>query len=152
MLVLASDHAGFALKECIAAHLASRDIAFEDVGCTDGGSVDYPMIAHRAAMKVASGEAEHGIVVCGTGIGVSIMANRLPGIRCALCGDIYSARMARAHNDSNMLALGGRVLGDGVALDIVEAWLATPFEGGRHQRRIDQLTELSDVPTKTTRK
>jgi len=137
MLAIGSDHAGFPLKEQIRACLASMGVETKDVGCYSEESVDYPGIAASVAQEVLSGRCEQGILICGTGIGISIAANRFVGIRCALCGDVYSARMTRAHNDANVLAMGARVIGIGLAEEIVKTFLETPFEGGRHQRRID---------------
>lgn len=141
-IVLASDHGGFELKEIIKNHLVSCGYDVEDMGTYDTTSVDYPDYGRKAAEAVASGNADKGIVVCGTGIGISISANKVKGIRCALCTDEYMARMSRKHNDANMLALGGRVLGSELAIAITEAWLSTDFEGGRHSRRVDKIMEI----------
>ena len=142
MIALASDHGGVALKEEIKALLSSRGLEVVDFGTNDEKSVDYPVYAQKAARAVASGKCERGIVICGTGIGMSLAANKVRGIRCALCGDCYSAKMSRAHNNANMLALGARVIGAELAKLIVETWLDTPFEGGRHQRRVDMVMAL----------
>ncbi|UFJ40187.1 ribose 5-phosphate isomerase B [Brevibacillus humidisoli] len=141
-IALGSDHGGFRLKEEIKQLLASMQIAYEDFGCTCEESVDYPDYALPVAQKVASGEFDRGILVCGTGIGMSISANKIPGIRCALAHDTFSARATREHNDSNILALGERVVGPGLALDIVKIWLETEFQGGRHARRIEKVKEI----------
>ena len=137
-VILGSDHGGFSLKTIIAAHLEQQGIAVEDVGCYSEDSCDYPVIAKEVAKKVLL-EAGRGILVCGTGIGMSIAANKFKGIRASLCSDTYSARMTRKHNNSNVLCLGERVIGPGLALDIVDEWLVTDFEGGRHERRVNML-------------
>ena len=137
-IIVGSDHGGFSLKTIIAAHLEQQGIAVEDVGCYSEDSCDYPVIAKEVAKKVLL-EAGRGILVCGTGIGMSIAANKFKGIRASLCSDTYSARMTRKHNDSNVLCLGERVIGPGLALDIVDEWLVTDFEGGRHERRVNML-------------
>lgn len=143
-IVLASDHAGFDLKEIIKEDLSNKGYNIEDLGTYTTDSVDYPDYALKAAKVVAAGEADKGIVICGTGIGISISANKFKGIRCALCSDVYSAKMTRAHNDSNMLALGGRVIGRDLALEIVYAWLDTEFEGGRHARRVGKIMDIEN--------
>ena len=137
-VIIGSDHGGFSLKTIIAAHLEQQGIAVEDIGCYSEDSCDYPVIAKEAAKKVLL-EAGRGILVCGTGIGMSIAANKFKGIRASLCSDTYSARMTRKHNNSNILCLGERVIGAGLALDIVDEWLVTDFEGGRHERRVNML-------------
>lgn len=142
MIALACDHAALDMKEMVKSLLEERGIACRDFGTYSCDSCDYPVFAARAAQAVAAGDCERGIVICGTGIGVSMAANKVPGIRCALCSEPYSAKLTRQHNDSNMLALGARVIGMELARAIVETWLDTPFEGGRHQRRIDLLTKL----------
>lgn len=142
MIAIASDHGGYALKEHIKAYLAAKGITCQDFGCETPDRCDYPVFGKAAAQAVASGQCEKGIVICTTGIGISISANKVKGIRCALCSDTYSARMTRAHNDANMLAMGGRVLGPCLACDIVDSFLAGEFEGGRHQRRVDQITQI----------
>lgn len=141
-LAIAADHGGFKLKEEIKSLLASMDISFEDFGCTCEQSVDYPDYALPVAQKVANGEYDRGILVCGTGIGMSIAANKVQGIRCALVHDTFSAKATREHNDSNILAMGERVIGPGLALDIVKIWLATEFLGGRHERRVEKVKEI----------
>ncbi|MGQ0506471.1 MAG: ribose 5-phosphate isomerase B [Myxococcaceae bacterium] len=140
-IVLASDHAGLALKGELKEVLTSRKLTFEDLGTHNGDSVDYPDFALRVAKAVACGEATFGVLVCGTGIGMSIAANKHPGIRAALCSSEFEARMSRAHNDANVLCLGQRVVGAGVARAILEAFVSEPFEGGRHQRRVDKLRD-----------
>lgn len=139
-IAIASDHGGFALKQQIMEYLASLGYEYKDFGCYTADSMDYPDIAFPTAQAVASGEFERGILICGTGIGVSICANKVKGIRCALCSDVVSAELTRQHNDSNMLAMGGRIIGVEVAKAIVKTWLATEFTGGRHQRRIDKIS------------
>ncbi len=142
-IALACDHGGYDLKVAIIAHLKERGIEVIDLGTNNGtDSVNYPEYGEAAALKVANGEADCGIVVCGTGIGISLAANKVPGIRCAVVSDTFSARMTKAHNNANMLAMGGRVVGVGLALDIVDAYLDTEFEGGRHQKRIDMLMDI----------
>ena len=145
MIALASDHGAFDLKEAIKAHLDARGLAYKDFGCYDKSSCDYPDFAGPAAKAVASGECEKGIVVCTTGIGVSITANKVKGVRCALRGDLMSARLTREHNDTNMMAIGAGVTGEKLALEIVDTWLDTPFSGeARHQRRIDKMMALEN--------
>lgn len=138
VIAIACDHGGYELKETIKAHLASKDIAFVDFGC-DGESVNYPDYAHRLCEAIQSGACYRGILVCGTGIGMSMAANKHKGIRAACCSDTFSARMTRLHNDANVLCLGGRVVGFGLALDMVELFINTEFEGGRHQTRVDMV-------------
>ena len=147
MIAIASDHGGYALKEKIKSHLEELGLPCRDFGTYSEDSCDYPQFGAAAARAVASGEAEKGIVICGTGIGISIAANKIHGIRCALCGDCYSAELTRQHNDANMLALGARVTGDGLALKIVDIFLNTDFLGGRHARRVGQLMALEDGET-----
>ena len=146
-IVLGSDHAGFELKQKLKAHLERRGLPVEDVGTGSGESVDYPAIAHELAAAVAAGRFERGVIVCGTGIGVSIAANRHAGVRAALAFDEQTARLSRAHNDANVLALGGRTLDHGAALRILDVWLDTPFEGGRHARRV-ALIEFAQAEVK----
>lgn len=141
-IAVASDHGGYGLKEEIKKMLAERGIEILDLGTDSEESVDYPLFGKTCAEAVAGGEADRGIVCCGTGIGISIAANKVKGIRCALCTDKYMAEMTRRHNDANMLAMGGRVLSTEEALEITEIWLDTEFEGGRHQRRVDLLNNM----------
>ena len=138
-VVIGSDHGGFHYKEAVMDYLRARNIEFLDVGTHTRESCDYPEIAKAVAQKVNSGEYNRGILICGTGIGMSIAANKIRGIRAALCGDTYSARVSRAHNNANILCLGERVIGEHLALDIVDIWLKTGFEGGRHKQRVDML-------------
>ncbi|WP_028584280.1 ribose 5-phosphate isomerase B [Desulfogranum mediterraneum] len=138
-IALGCDHGGFGLKQEIAAVLKDCDCEVVDYGCYSSDSVDYPDIAAAVCKAVAGGECERGILICGTGIGISIAANRHPGIRAALCSEPFSAQMSREHNDANVLCLGGRVIGGALALQIVDVWLKTEFSGGRHLRRIQML-------------
>ena len=142
MLAIASDHGGFALKQEIMAHLKAAGVAFEDLGTYTEESCDYPVYAEKLGRAVAAGEYERGILLCGTGIGISMAANKIPGIRAALCSDCYSAEMSRRHNNANVLALGGRVLGPELAFRIVDTFLTAPFDGGRHQRRVSLIDAL----------
>lgn len=140
MIALGSDHGGFELKEKIKKYLDLEKIAYKDYGCVDSNSCDYPVYGRMAAEAVAGGECDKGIVICSTGIGISITANKVDGIRCALCTDSYSAKMTRLHNDANVLAMGAGVVGEGLAFDIVETFLNTDFSGEeRHQRRINLI-------------
>lgn len=143
-IAVGSDHAGFSLKQAITRRLTEKGYEYHDFGAYSLESVDYPDQAEKVALAVADGEFDQGILICGTGIGVSISANKIKGIRAALCGDVFSARMARAHNDSNILALGARVIGEGLALEIVDAYLAEEFVGERHQRRVDKMMRLEE--------
>ena len=139
-IILGSDHAGFDLKEECKTHLESlADCGVTDIGVFNRDSVDYPKVAHKVARAVAEDEYSHGILVCGTGLGMSIVANRYKRVRAALCHNLYTARMCLMHNDANILVMGGRVIGVGLALEMVELFLKTPFEGGRHQLRLDQI-------------
>jgi ribose 5-phosphate isomerase B len=138
-LLLGADHGGVALKEALIPYLTNRGILWEDVGTFGAESVDYPDLAGPVAQAVSQGKVPRGILICGTGIGMAITANRFPRVRAAVCNDLFSAKMARAHNDANILALGGRIIGTGLALEIVEMFLNTPFERGRHLRRIRKL-------------
>ena len=144
MIVLASDHAGVGLKAEIVRLLKARGEAYNDLGPSGDASVDYPVFAHRLVREILSGRADRGVLICGTGIGMSMAANRHPGVRAALCHDAYTAEMARRHNDANVLCMGGRVVGAGVALQIVEVFLGTAFEGGRHQRRVGLIEPSPD--------
>ena len=144
-LVIASDHAGFELKAVINDFLKSENLEVHDLGPHNLDSVDYPDYGIKLAKAVAEGEAERGIVICGTGIGMSIVVNRFPDIRGTLCGDLYTARLCREHNDSNVLIMGGRVVGKGLAVEIVRTWLSTPFAGGRHQMRLDKINGMGVI-------
>ena len=140
MIAIGSDHGGFDLKEKVKAHLLEKGYEVKDVGCYEKVSVDYPTFGHAVAKAVAAGECEKGIVICTTGIGISITANKTPGIRCALCSEPLSAKMTRLHNDANVLAMGAALVGDMMAMEIVDTFLGTAFSGDeRHQRRIDLI-------------
>lgn len=141
-VVIGSDHGGFELKGVLKAHLEEKGFSVTDVGTHDTNSVDYPDIAAMAAAKVTSGEAEWGVLICGTGIGISMAANKVKGIRCALVTCEYSAEMTKRHNNANMIAFGGRVTGPDLAKNILDAYINAEFEGGRHQKRIDKISEL----------
>ena len=140
-IAIGADHAGFSLKEHLKETLTRLGHSIDDHGTTSEAPVDYPPICIAVARAVATGQAERGIVLGGSGQGEQIAANKVPGIRAALCNDLYTARLSRAHNDANVLSMGGRIVAFGLAEEILTLWLATPFAGGRHQRRIDQITE-----------
>ncbi|HEV8307365.1 MAG TPA: ribose 5-phosphate isomerase B [Methylomirabilota bacterium] len=142
MIALGADHAGWQLKEEIKAWLLDKNVEVLDFGTYSPDAVDYPDYAAQVAEAVAAGKADRGILVCGTGIGMSMTANKVPGARAAFCPDLFTARMSRAHNDANVLTLGGRLTGRELALEIVEMWLRTEFEGGRHSRRVGKIAEL----------
>lgn len=139
MIAIACDHGALALRDAVKKHLEARGLAYRDFGTDSSESCDYPDYAGPAAQAVASGECDRGIVLCTTGIGVSMVANKVRGIRCALLSDLMSARLTRQHNDANMMALGAGVVGEKLALEIVDVFLDTPFEGGRHARRVEKL-------------
>ena len=141
-IAIGCDHGGYLLKQDILIWLEEHDIDFEDVGCFSTESVDYPIYGEKVARLVASGACEKGIVICTTGIGISITANKVKGIRCALCGDPLSAEMTRRHNNANMLAMGAGIVGPNLAERIVQVFLNTAFEGGRHARRVGLITEM----------
>lgn len=141
-IAIASDHGGFDLKESVIAHLLNKGWEIDDLGPASADSVDYPDYGIKLAESIVDKKVERGIVICGTGVGMSIVVNRFPGIRGTLCSDAYTAKMCREHNDSNVLVMGGRVVGKGLAAEIVETWLNTKFEGGRHQRRLDKINEI----------
>ena len=141
-LAIGSDHGGLRLKAEIIAYCQAKQMEFYDFGTYTAESVDYPDISHSVAQAVAAGEYARGILICGTGIGVSIAANKVKGIRAALCHDVYSAQMSREHNDANILTMGERVIGPGLALAIVDKWLTTEFSGGRHERRVCKIGQL----------
>lgn len=144
-IALGSDHGGFELKEAVAAHLKQKGFDVRDYGVYDACASDYPDNAAPVCDAVLAGEADLGILICGTGIGISISANKIRGIRCALCGDVFSAKMARLHNNAQVMAMGGRVVGQGLALEIVDAFIATPFSGDeRHARRVEKIMKLED--------
>lgn len=138
-IIIGSDHGGFLLKTTLKRYLLDNGYQVEDVGCHDTNSVHYPEIAKEVASKISAGDMERGILICGTGIGMSIAANRFKNVRATLCHDHFSARMSREHNNSNLLVLGGRVIGEEIALDVLATWLSTDFAGGRHLKRINMF-------------
>ena len=144
MIAIASDHAGFPLKEEIKAYLDTKGVEYIDCGTDSPDSVDYAQFAQKACLKVTSGEADLGILCCGTGIGISMAANKVKGIRAACCSDYFSAKFTRLHNDANVLCMGARVIGGGLACELVDVFINTEFEGGRHQRRVDQITAIEN--------
>jgi ribose 5-phosphate isomerase B len=144
-IAIGSDHGGYQLKTEITDFLKKRSIELLDLGTDSDASVDYPDFGEKVARAVASGEADSGIVVCGTGIGISIVANKIPGIRAALVTNVFMAQMAKEHNNANVLALGGRVIDQSQACEMVAAWLDATFEGGRHQARLDKITQLENT-------
>ncbi|NMB27938.1 MAG: ribose 5-phosphate isomerase B [Tissierellia bacterium] len=139
---IGSDHGGFELKEHIKDYFEKEGIDYLDYGTNSLDSVDYPDYGRKLAEGVLSGEVDKGIAICGTGIGISIACNKVKGIRCALCGDTYSARMSVEHNNANIMALGGRVIGKDLAIEIVSIWLKSQFQGGRHERRINKISDI----------
>ena len=147
-IAVASDHGGFELKETVIAHLLNDGWEIDDLGPSNESSVDYPDYGIKLAEIITNKKVERGIIICGTGVGMSIVVNRFPAIRGTLCSDIYTAKMCRKHNDSNILIMGGRIIGRGLASEIVDTWLNTAFEGGRHQRRLDKINEI-DVNLKS---
>ena len=142
MLILASDHAGFPLKEEIKAYLDEKGVEYIDCGTDSTASVDYAKFAQTACLKVVNGEGDKAVLCCGTGIGISMAANKVKGIRAACCSDYFSAKFTRLHNDANVLCMGARVIGAGLACELVDVFINTEFEGGRHQRRVDQITAI----------
>ncbi len=144
MIAIGSDHGGYELKGEVIAWLKENNYDYMEFGCMDGNSIDYPDVAEEVCAKVLDGAAEYAILICGTGIGISMAANKINGIRAALCTDTYMAKYTRLHNNANVLCMGGRVLGAGAALEIVDTFLHTGFEGGRHQRRVDLLTGIEN--------
>lgn len=141
MIAIGSDHGGYSLKQEIIAHLKDRGLEYKDFGAFSEESCDYPVYAASVGQAVAGGGCERGILICGTGIGISIAANKIDGVRAALCGDCYSAEMSRRHNNANVLALGARVIGAGLAIKIADVFLDTDFDGGRHERRVNMISE-----------
>ena len=141
-IIIGSDHAAYDLKEKVKVFLIDKHIHIEDIGSYSKDSVDYPDYGIKVATEVSRGKFERGILMCGTGIGMSMVANKFPHVRAALCTDLFSAMMSRRHNNSNILVMGGRVIGDILALEIVKTWLETPFEGGRHQERLEKFDEI----------
>lgn len=138
-IIIGSDHAGYPMKEMVIVHLQNQGVQVEDVGTHGEESVDYTDFGKKVASKVSDGTFDRGILICGTGLGMSMVANRFRGVRAALANDLFSAIMSRRHNDSNILVMGGRLIGDTLALQVVDTWLETPFEGGRHQRRLEKM-------------
>ena len=145
-IAIGSDHRGRQLKQAVVPLLEEMGHQWEDIGCHGSDPVDYPDVAEKVARSVAKGEADHGLLICGTGIGMSITANKVTGVRAALCSDPFSARMARQHNHANVLCLGGALLGEWLAREIVTAYLSSGFEGGRHARRVDKISHLENNP------
>ena len=141
-VIIGCDHAGFGLKTQVKGLLENMGHNVEDAGCHSEDSVDYPVYGKAVATGVAEGEFAKGILICGSGLGMSMIANRFPGVRAALCNDLYSAVLSRRHNDANLLVMGGRLIGRDLAEEIVRTWLTTEFDGGRHERRIAQLDEI----------
>ncbi len=149
-IILGGDHAGFALKEKVRQYLLSKGYEVEDAGPTGPEPADYPDYAEKAARRVAAKQADFGVLMCGTGLGVAITANKVRGIRAATCNDTLSAHFARAHNDANVLAMGGRLIDAATAQKVLDTWLSTPFEGGRHQRRVEKIAAIEkNYPEKT---
>lgn len=144
MIAVGSDHGGFALKREIIKHLEERGLEYKDYGTYTEDSCDYPVFGEAVARAVAGGECDRGILICGTGIGISIAANKVKGIRAAVCGDCFSAEYARRHNDANILALGARVIGPGLALKITDVFLDAEAEGGRHARRVEMISKIEE--------
>lgn len=141
-IIIGSDHAAYQMKETIKSYLEGEGFTIEDAGTLGIDSVDYPDFGIKVASAISAGKHKRGLLMCGTGLGMSMVANRFPGVRAALCGDIFSAVMSRQHNDANILVLGGRVIGDVLAKEIVKAWIKTEFEGGRHKKRLDKFDRI----------
>ncbi|MGE4545883.1 MAG: ribose 5-phosphate isomerase B [Pedobacter sp.] len=144
MFIIASDHGGLELKESIKAYLENRGIEVRDLGTNNGDSVDYPDFGERVGKAISTGEADKGILICGTGIGMSIVANKFPGVRAALIWDGFTARMSKEHNNANIIVMGGRMLTAENAKEMVGVWLDAEFEGGRHQKRLDKIAQIED--------
>ncbi|MBQ6873915.1 MAG: ribose 5-phosphate isomerase B [Clostridia bacterium] len=144
MIALGADHGGYELKESIKKYLEEKGIEYKDFGTYTPESVDYAAIAQRTCLSVVNGECEKAVLCCGTGIGISMAANKVKGIRAACCSDYFSAKFTRLHNDANALCLGGRVVGAGLAIELVDVFINTEFEGGRHQRRVDQIAQIEN--------
>ena len=145
MIAIGCDHGGFTLKNALIKYLESENIQYKDYGCYDTNSVDYPDIAHNVCVPVQKGEAEFGILVCGTGIGISIADNKHKGIRAAVLSDTYSAEKTRQHNNANVICMGGRVIGEDLAVSILKSYMSAEFEGGRHQNRVDKITAIENL-------
>ena len=144
MIAIGNDHAGFELKDAVISVLNEFNLEYKDFGCYSTDKAEYPVYAQKVADSVASGECERGILLCGTGIGISIAANKVKGVRAAVCSDPFSAKMSKLHNDSNILAMGARVVGSELAKMILREWLSAEFEGGRHKERIDQIASIEN--------
>jgi len=144
-VIIGCDHAAYPLKEKVKAYLTEKSIDFEDVGTDSERSVDYSEFGVKVASQVSTGRFDRGILLCGTGLGMSMVANKFPHVRAALCNDLFSAIMSRRHNDANILVMGGRLIGEALAREIVNAWLETPFEGGRHQERLKNFESLEGI-------
>ena len=143
-IIIGSDHAAYPLKEVLRLFLEENGFSVTDAGTYSEASVDYPNIAKKVSSQISQGKFDHGILLCGTGLGMSMVANKYPHVRAALCNDLFSAQMSKRHNNANILVLGGRVVGDVLAIEILKTWLKTPFEGGRPQRRLDQFECIDD--------
>ncbi len=141
-IIIGSDHAAYQMKEKIKAYIIEIGVDIEDVGAYSEDSVDYPDLGIKVASSISKGKFNRGILLCGTGIGMSMVANKFPHVRAALCNDLFSAGMSRRHNNSNILVMGGRVIGEALAMEILKVWLETPFDGGRHQLRIEKFDNL----------
>lgn len=147
MIVLASDHAGFAMKQEIIHYLEEQKLPYHDAGCYSAQRYDYAIAAQKACDMITAGQADKGILICGTGIGISIAANKVKGIRAACCSDYFSAKFTRLHNDANVLCMGARVIGAGLALELTDVFLNTAYEGGRHQQRVEQIAAIENGET-----
>lgn len=143
-IAIGCDHAGIVLKQAVLKHLEERDFEIIDVGTYSTESCDYPVYGYKVAELIKNGEAEAGVLICGTGVGISLAANKVKGIRAVVCSEPYTAKMARTHNDANIVSMGARVVGEGLAFDIVDAFFDAKFEGGRHQRRVDLLSRIEE--------
>ena len=143
-VALAADHGGFALKEEVRRPLDEIGVPYQDFGTHSADSVDYPDYARAACKKITDGECEFGLLFCSTGVGISIAANKVPGIRCCCASETFSAKYTRLHNNANVLAMGGKIVGEGIAFEMVDIFLSTEFEGGRHQRRVDKITRIEE--------
>jgi ribose 5-phosphate isomerase B len=144
-IAIGSDHAGFGLKEDLLEHLKGLNHDIVDCGTDTTASVDYPDFGEKVSRMVSSGEVERGILICGTGLGMSMVANKFPNVRAALCNDLFSAKMSRLHNDANVLVLGGRIIGKDLAAEIVRTWMSTAFEGDRHMRRLNKIKKIEET-------
>ena len=143
-IAIGSDHRGFPLKQAVVLVLSEMGHQYQDMGCFSDAAVDYPDVAEKVALAVATGRVDHGVLICGTGIGMSVTANKMPGVRAALCSDATNARLARQHNDANVLCMGGSMIGEWLAREITAAYLSSEFEGGRHARRVEKISDLEN--------